>query len=74
MPSEFTGIHLISFFILNLFCSTPGYLFGKRVIFFLLLMCIVGIFNYLLMRHYGDDYKEYVETIASASSALLLIP
>ncbi|TKS82871.1 Arachidonate 5-lipoxygenase-activating protein [Collichthys lucidus] len=54
--------------------STPGYLFGKRVIFFLLLMCIVGISNFLLMRHYGSDYKEYVETITNAASALLLIP
>ncbi|KAF1378482.1 hypothetical protein PFLUV_G00191020 [Perca fluviatilis] len=54
--------------------STPGYLFGKRILFFLVLMCIVGIFNYLLMRYYGSNYKEYVETITSASSALLLIP
>ncbi|XP_074528689.1 arachidonate 5-lipoxygenase-activating protein [Halichoeres trimaculatus] len=54
--------------------STPGYLFGKRVLFFLVLMCIVGIFNYLLVRHYGKDYKDYVETITSAASALLLIP
>nr|XP_020499731.1 arachidonate 5-lipoxygenase-activating protein isoform X2 [Labrus bergylta] len=54
--------------------STPGYLFGKRVLFFLFLMCIVGIFNYLLEHYYGSDYKEYVEIITSASSALLLIP
>ncbi|XP_070699694.1 arachidonate 5-lipoxygenase-activating protein [Pempheris klunzingeri] len=54
--------------------STPGYLFGKRILFFLLMMCIVGIFNYLLMRHYRSDYKEYVETITSAASALLLLP
>ncbi|XP_074467053.1 arachidonate 5-lipoxygenase-activating protein [Sebastes fasciatus] len=54
--------------------STPGYLFGKRILGFLFLMCIVGIFNYLLVRFYGSDYKEYVETIASAASALLLIP
>ncbi|XP_070839248.1 arachidonate 5-lipoxygenase-activating protein [Chaetodon trifascialis] len=54
--------------------STPGYLFGKRIIFFLFLMCVVGIFNYLLTRHYGSDYKEYVETITSAASALLLLP
>ncbi|TMS13931.1 arachidonate 5-lipoxygenase-activating protein [Larimichthys crocea] len=54
--------------------STPGYLFGKRVISFLLLMCVVGISNFLLMRHYGSDYKEYVETITNAASALLLIP
>ncbi|XP_044078090.1 arachidonate 5-lipoxygenase-activating protein [Siniperca chuatsi] len=54
--------------------STPGYLFGKRVIFFLFLMCIVGTFNYLLTHYYGSNYKEYVETITSAASALLLLP
>uniref|UniRef100_A0A3B4YHN7 Arachidonate 5-lipoxygenase-activating protein n=1 Tax=Seriola lalandi dorsalis TaxID=1841481 RepID=A0A3B4YHN7_SERLL len=53
---------------------TPGYLFGKRIISFLSLMCIVGIFNYLLLRFYGSDYKEYVQTITGAASALLLIP
>ncbi|XP_049448348.1 arachidonate 5-lipoxygenase-activating protein [Epinephelus fuscoguttatus] len=54
--------------------STPGYLFGKRVLGFLSLMCIVGISSYLLVRYYGNGYKEYVETIANAASALLLIP
>ncbi|AWO99937.1 putative arachidonate 5-lipoxygenase-activating protein [Scophthalmus maximus] len=54
--------------------STPGYLFGKRIIFFLSLMCIVGIFNYLLWRYFGSDYQEHVQTITSAASALLLIP
>uniref|UniRef100_A0A672F6C7 Arachidonate 5-lipoxygenase-activating protein n=1 Tax=Salarias fasciatus TaxID=181472 RepID=A0A672F6C7_SALFA len=54
--------------------STPGYLFGKRVIGFLFLMCVVGIFNYLLAHYFGSDYKEYVETITNAASALLLIP
>ncbi|CAG00412.1 unnamed protein product [Tetraodon nigroviridis] len=54
--------------------STPGYLFGKRILGFLLLMCVVGIFNYLLLRYLGSDYKEYVETITGAASALLLIP
>ncbi|XP_040006397.1 arachidonate 5-lipoxygenase-activating protein isoform X1 [Xiphias gladius] len=54
--------------------STPGYLFGKRIIFFLFLMCLVGIFNYLLLRYYGSDYKEHVQTIASAASTLLLLP
>ncbi|XP_056300491.1 arachidonate 5-lipoxygenase-activating protein [Pseudoliparis swirei] len=54
--------------------STPGYLFGKRILFFLFSMCIVGIFNYLLVHYYGTDYKEYVETITGAASALLLIP
>ncbi|XP_033955689.1 arachidonate 5-lipoxygenase-activating protein [Pseudochaenichthys georgianus] len=54
--------------------STPGYQFGKRVLFFLFLMCIVGIFNYLLVRFCSSDYKEYVEIITSAASALLLLP
>ncbi|XP_005750824.1 arachidonate 5-lipoxygenase-activating protein [Pundamilia nyererei] len=54
--------------------STPGYLFGKRVITFLSLMCVIGIANYLLVRFYGSDYKEYVETITNAATALLLIP
>lgn len=49
-------------------------MFGKRVLFFLFSMCIVGIFNYLLVHYYGSDYKEYVETITGAASALLLIP
>ncbi|KAI3373743.1 hypothetical protein L3Q82_022324 [Scortum barcoo] len=54
--------------------STPGFMFGKRILFFLFLMCIVGIFNYVLVRYYGSDYKGYVETITSAASALLLLP
>ncbi|XP_004076241.1 arachidonate 5-lipoxygenase-activating protein [Oryzias latipes] len=54
--------------------STPGYMFGKRIIGFLLLMCILGIFNFLLCRYYGSDYKEYTETITNAASALLLLP
>lgn len=49
-------------------------MFGKRILCFLLLMCVVGIFNYLLLRYFGSDYKEHVETITSAASALLLIP
>ncbi|XP_029029163.1 arachidonate 5-lipoxygenase-activating protein [Betta splendens] len=54
--------------------STPGYLFGKRILLFLSLMCTVGIFNYLLARHYGSDYKDYVETVTNVLSALLLLP
>ncbi|TWW74605.1 arachidonate 5-lipoxygenase-activating protein isoform X1 [Takifugu rubripes] len=54
--------------------STPGYLFGKRILCFLLLMCVVGISNYLLLRYLSSDFKEHVETITSAASALLLIP
>ncbi|XP_017273418.1 arachidonate 5-lipoxygenase-activating protein [Kryptolebias marmoratus] len=54
--------------------STPGYLFGKRIISFLSLMSVVGVLNYLLGRFLGQDYKEYVETIVGAASALLLFP
>ncbi|KAM3601026.1 uncharacterized protein V6R79_006233 [Siganus canaliculatus] len=54
--------------------STPGYLFGKRILFFLILMCVVGIFNYLMKRYFGSDYKEYVETLTGAASTLLLLP
>lgn len=49
-------------------------MFGKRIIGFLFLMCILGIFNFLLCRYYGSDYKEYTETITNAASALLLLP
>ncbi|KAM6985761.1 arachidonate 5-lipoxygenase-activating protein [Aplochiton taeniatus] len=54
--------------------STPGFLFGKRVLSFLFLMCIVGIFNYLAVRFLGSDYEEYVYLITNASSILLLLP
>ncbi|MBN3297526.1 AL5AP protein, partial [Amia calva] len=54
--------------------STPGYLFGKRIISFLFLMSMVGIFNYFLIEYYGSDYKDYIQTITKAASALLLIP
>ncbi|KAK7925389.1 hypothetical protein WMY93_007699 [Mugilogobius chulae] len=54
--------------------STPGYLFGKRILLFLVLMCVVGILNYLLLRLFGSDYRETVETFTSAASTLLLIP
>ncbi|CAK6969053.1 arachidonate 5-lipoxygenase-activating protein [Scomber scombrus] len=54
--------------------STPGYLFGKRILSFLFLMCIVGILNYLLTRYFGSNYKEYVDLFTNAASALLLIP
>ncbi|KAI4895180.1 hypothetical protein NFI96_023709 [Prochilodus magdalenae] len=54
--------------------STPGFLFGKRVLFFLSLMCVVGIVNYLLVTYLGSDYKEYIQTITKAASTLLLIP
>uniref|UniRef100_A0A8C6TWV5 Arachidonate 5-lipoxygenase-activating protein n=1 Tax=Neogobius melanostomus TaxID=47308 RepID=A0A8C6TWV5_9GOBI len=54
--------------------STPGYLFGKRILLFLGLMCLIGVVNYLLTRFLGTDYKESVETFTSAASTLLLFP
>ncbi|XP_062393031.1 arachidonate 5-lipoxygenase-activating protein [Sardina pilchardus] len=54
--------------------GTPGYLFGKRMLSFLFLMCVVGILNYLLGQYCGSDYKEYIQTITKAASPLLLIP
>nr|XP_055063968.1 arachidonate 5-lipoxygenase-activating protein [Misgurnus anguillicaudatus] len=54
--------------------SIPGFLFGKRILFFLSLMCIVGIINYLLLNYGGNDYKSYIETITRAASTLLLLP
>ncbi|KAL4597483.1 arachidonate 5-lipoxygenase-activating protein [Arapaima gigas] len=54
--------------------STPGYLFGKRIIAFLVLMSVVGVINFLLAEYFAIDYKEYIQTITKAASALLLIP
>ncbi|CAL8363199.1 unnamed protein product [Lota lota] len=54
--------------------STPGFMFGKRPIFFLILMCMVGILNYLLGHFYGRCYKAQLETLTSVVAALLLIP
>ncbi|MBN3279523.1 AL5AP protein, partial [Polyodon spathula] len=54
--------------------STPGYIFGKRIICFLFLMSVVGIANYFLIDYFGSDVKQYIQTLAKASSALLLIP
>ncbi|XP_048035863.1 arachidonate 5-lipoxygenase-activating protein [Megalobrama amblycephala] len=54
--------------------SIPGFLFGKRILFFLSLMCIVGIINHLMLNYGGSDYKEYIQTITKAASTLLLLP
>ncbi|XP_061558405.1 arachidonate 5-lipoxygenase-activating protein [Phycodurus eques] len=55
--------------------STPGYLFGKRVLFFLMLMSALGIVNFLLAYYCGSNFnKEILETLTKATSALLLIP
>ncbi|NXW16453.1 AL5AP protein, partial [Circaetus pectoralis] len=54
--------------------STPGYLFGKRIILFLFLMSVAGILNYYLIFFFGSDFEMYIKTITSAISPLLLIP
>ncbi|XP_006009959.1 arachidonate 5-lipoxygenase-activating protein [Latimeria chalumnae] len=54
--------------------STPGYIFGKRIISFLFLMSVAGIANYFLGYFFGSDVLVYIQTITKATSALLLIP
>ncbi|XP_053552926.1 arachidonate 5-lipoxygenase-activating protein [Bombina bombina] len=54
--------------------STPGYIFGKRIIFFLFLMSVAGILNYFLVAIFGSDMEKYLKTISGTVSALLLIP
>ncbi|OWK61579.1 Arachidonate 5-lipoxygenase-activating protein [Lonchura striata] len=54
--------------------STPGYLFGKRIILFLFLMSVAGILNYYLIFFFGSDFEIHIKTITSAISPLLLIP
>ncbi|KAK1800896.1 hypothetical protein P4O66_005548 [Electrophorus voltai] len=54
--------------------STPGFLFGKRVLSFLFLMCVIGILNYILGTYGSKEYKEYIQTITKAASTLLLLP
>ncbi|XP_076024543.1 arachidonate 5-lipoxygenase-activating protein [Genypterus blacodes] len=54
--------------------STAGFLFGKRFIGFLFLMCVLGILNHLLAFYLSTDYTDYLETITRAASVLLLIP
>lgn len=54
--------------------SIPGFLFGKRILFFLSLMCVVGIINHLMLTYGASDYKEYIQTITKAASTLLLLP
>ncbi|XP_047409107.1 arachidonate 5-lipoxygenase-activating protein isoform X2 [Sciurus carolinensis] len=54
--------------------STPGYMFGKRIILFLLLMSVAGIFNYYLILLFGSDFENYIKTITTTISPLLLIP
>ncbi|NXT52722.1 AL5AP protein, partial [Pluvianellus socialis] len=54
--------------------STPGHLFGKRIILFLFLMSVAGILNYYLIFFFGSDFETHIKTITSAISPLLLIP
>lgn len=56
------------------FSSTPGYIFGKRIILFLFLMSVAGIFNYYLILIFGSDFENYIRTITTTISPLLLIP
>ncbi|XP_005601130.2 arachidonate 5-lipoxygenase-activating protein isoform X2 [Equus przewalskii] len=53
---------------------TPGYIFGKRIILFLFLMSLAGIFNYYLILFFGSDFENYIKTITTTISPLLLIP
>nr|XP_025852530.1 arachidonate 5-lipoxygenase-activating protein isoform X2 [Vulpes vulpes] len=54
--------------------STPGYIFGKRIILFLFLMSVAGIFNYYLILFFGSDFENYIKTVSTTISPLLLIP
>uniref|UniRef100_A0A8C6ZPU0 Arachidonate 5-lipoxygenase activating protein n=2 Tax=Nothoprocta perdicaria TaxID=30464 RepID=A0A8C6ZPU0_NOTPE len=54
--------------------STPGHLFGKRILLFLFLMSVAGILNYYLIFFFGSDFEMHIKTITSAISPLLLIP
>ncbi|XP_058041428.1 arachidonate 5-lipoxygenase-activating protein [Ahaetulla prasina] len=54
--------------------STPGYIFGKRIIFFLFLMSVAGILNYYLGVLFGSDFQMHIKTITNTISPLLLIP
>ncbi|XP_063570946.1 arachidonate 5-lipoxygenase-activating protein isoform X4 [Pongo abelii] len=54
--------------------NTPGYIFGKRIILFLFLMSVAGIFNYYLILFFGSDFENYIKTITTTISPLLLIP
>uniref|UniRef100_A0A8D0CBG3 Arachidonate 5-lipoxygenase-activating protein n=1 Tax=Salvator merianae TaxID=96440 RepID=A0A8D0CBG3_SALMN len=54
--------------------STPGYMFGKRIISFLFLMSVAGVINYYLSLYFGSDFQIYIRTVTSTISPLLLIP
>ena len=72
-------VKLVSFvlllqFSLSFFSSTPGYIFGKRIILFLFLMSLAGIVNYFLILLFGSDFENYIKTVTTTISPLLLIP
>nr|XP_060622922.1 arachidonate 5-lipoxygenase-activating protein [Anolis sagrei ordinatus] len=54
--------------------SIPGYMLGKRLIFFLFLMSIAGVLNYYLVVFLGSDFQAYIKTVSNTISPLLLIP
>ncbi|XP_056417843.1 arachidonate 5-lipoxygenase-activating protein [Hyla sarda] len=54
--------------------STPGYIFGKRIIFFLFAMSLAGILNYYFVIFFGNDLKDHMSVFSKILSSLLLIP
>ncbi|XP_060231871.1 arachidonate 5-lipoxygenase-activating protein [Meriones unguiculatus] len=54
--------------------STPGYIFGKRIIAFLSLMSLAGVLNHFLVSFLGSDFQDYIRTVTTTVSPLLLIP
>lgn len=54
--------------------STPGYIFGKRIILFLFLMSFAGILNHYLIFFFGSDFENYIRAVTTTISPLLLIP
>uniref|UniRef100_A0A8B9WUB4 Arachidonate 5-lipoxygenase-activating protein n=1 Tax=Bos mutus grunniens TaxID=30521 RepID=A0A8B9WUB4_BOSMU len=54
--------------------STPGYIFGKRIILFLFAMSLAGILNYFFIALFGSDFENYIKTVTTTISPLLLIP
>ncbi|XP_005083229.1 arachidonate 5-lipoxygenase-activating protein isoform X1 [Mesocricetus auratus] len=54
--------------------STPGYIFGKRIISFLFFMSLAGVLNHYLIVFFGSDFENYIRTVTTTISPLLLIP
>ncbi|XP_069495614.1 arachidonate 5-lipoxygenase-activating protein [Ambystoma mexicanum] len=53
--------------------STPGYIFGKRIMLFLFLMSLAGIINFFLVQWFGSNFEVYLKMISSTISPLLII-